>query len=167
MSQHHKDPPAAAGVHLVSTVPRDEASLASDVVDILQAATRGSSDTDVGGVEETYLTTLEQDQARIVERQFLEALAQRVKQQCPWADGRRGLRVGELGDRHGWRFSLFDTDGRPFECEISYSHIAQVAAMQRAASMSNFGAVLDSVCEKLQEARGVYFARRDSLEISS
>lgn len=165
MSQEHKDPPPVAGVHLVKTTDRAEDSLASDVMDILHEATRGGPDCDVGGVEETYVTTLAADEAKRTEHEFFQALARRVKERCPWADGKRGLQVGELGDRNGWRFGVYDTDGRPFEVEIFYSHIHEIAQQQRKGTLSNFHRVLDNVCDKLRDARVKYFVRRDSAEV--
>src|SRR5512138_2034285 len=106
MTQQHKDPPPVAGVHLVKTTSQEEDSMASDVVDILNAATRGSTDTDVGGVEETYLTTLEKDEAARTEREWLQAVAYRCRDRLPWADGKRGLKAIELGTRDGWRFTI-------------------------------------------------------------
>lgn len=162
MSQQHKDPPPVPGVHLVKTTSAEEDSLASDVVDILQAGLRGSSDTDVGGVEETYLTTLEKDEAARTESQFMAALARRIGERCPWANGKRGLTVLELGTRDGWRFSVYDKEGRSFEVEVSFSSIAQVAQRQRKGTLSNFHATLDHVCDQLRDARVTYFSRLKS-----
>jgi len=159
VSQQHKDPPAIPGVHLVKTTSTEEDSMASDVVDILQEGLRGSTDTDVGGVEETYLTTLEKDEAARTEREFLQAVAHRCRERLPWANRKRGLRVVELGNRDGWRFTVYDREGRPFEVEISYSNIAQVATIQRKAAQSNFHKTLDYVCDQLFEAR-VQFHKR-------
>ena len=159
MSQQHKDPPAVPGVHLVKTTTREEDSLASDVVDILHDATRGSPDTDVGGVEDTYRTTLEQDEARRTEHEFFNALARRVRERCTWADGKRGLKVGDLGTRDGWRFSVYDREGRLYEVEVSFSHIAQVAAKQRRGTLSNFHGILDTVCDQLRDKRADYYRR--------
>jgi hypothetical protein len=162
VTQAHRDPPAVPGVHLVKTTTREEDSMASDVVDILQAAQRGSSDTDVGGVEETYRTTLEQDEARRTEHEFFQALGRRVKERCPWADGKRGLAIGDLGTRDGWRFSIYDREGRPFEVEVSFSSIAEVAQQQRKSTLGNFHRVLDNICDRLRDARVAYMARRDA-----
>jgi len=159
VSQQHKDPPPVPGVHLVKTTSAEEDSLASDVVDILQEGLRGSTDTDTGGVEETYLTTLEKDEAARTEREFMSALARRIGDRCPWAHGKRGLKVVELGTRDGWRFSVFDREGRPFEVEISFSSIAQVAQRQRKASFSNFHKTLDHIVDQLQEERVKHFRR--------
>ena len=159
MSQEHQDPPPVAGVHLVKTTSREEDSLASDCVDILQAGLRGSTDTDTGGVEETYLTTLEKDEAARIEREWLQAVAHRCRDRLHWLDKRRGMRVVELGDRDGWRFSVYDREGRPFEVEISFSSIAQVAAIQRRAARSNFQKTLDHVCDQLRDARVAYHVR--------
>jgi hypothetical protein len=165
VTQQHRDPPPVAGVHLVKTTSREEDSLASDVVDLLQEATRGGTDTDVGGVEGTYLTTLERDEMQRIEHEFFQKLAHRVRERCPWTDGRRGLGVNELGDRDGWRFSVYDRDGRPFEVEISFSHIAQIASEQRKSTFGNFHRVLDNICDGLRDARVRYFARRDAVEL--
>lgn len=165
MSQEHRDPPPVAGVHLVKTTTREEDSLASDVMDILQEATRGGPDCDVGGVEETYVTTLAADEARRTEHEFFQALARRVKERCPWADGTRGLQIGDLGTRDGWRFGVYDKDGRPFEVEIFFSHIHEIAAQQRKGTLGNFHRVLETVCDKLRDARARYFVRRDAVEV--
>lgn len=165
MTQQHKDPAPIPGVHLVKTTSREEDSMASDVVDILQEGLRGSSDTDVGGVEGTYRTTLEQDEARRTEHEFFQALARRVKERCPWADGKRGLAVGDIGSKDGWRFSVYDRDGRLFEVEISFHHIAQIAQAQRKTTLGNFHRVLDDVCDRLRDARAKYFARMETPEL--
>lgn len=159
MTQQHQDPPPVAGLHLVKTTTREEDSLASDVVDILQDATRGSTDTDMGGVEETYRTTLEQDEAKRTEHEFFNALARRVKDFCPWADGKKGLKIQELGTRDGWRFGVFDREGRHFEVEVSFSHIAQVAQLQRKSTLGNFHRVCDMICEKLRDERVAFFVK--------
>lgn len=163
--QQHKDPPAVPGVHLVKTTSREEDSMASDVVDILQASQRGSTDTDTGAVEETYLTTLEQAEAKKVEHQFLQALAHRVRERLPWTDGKHGLQVGELGTRDGWRFSVRDKEGRPFDIEIGFSNIHQVATEQRKTTFGNFHRVLDNICDQLRDARVKYITRVKALEI--
>jgi hypothetical protein len=162
MSQSHKDPVAVPGVHLVKTTSREEDSLASDVVDILQEGLRGSTDTDSGGVEGTYRTTLEQDEARRTEHEFMQALAKRLKERCPWADGKRGLQVSDLGTRDGWRFGLFDKEGRPFEVEVSFSSIAQIAQEQRKTTFSNFHRMLDNICDRLRDERAKWFARMEA-----
>lgn len=159
MSQSHADPPPVPGVHLVKTTSREEDSLASDCVDILQAGLRGSTDTDMGGVEETYRTTLEKDEAARTEREFMSALARRVREFCPWANGRRGLTVVELGTRDGWRFGVYDMDGRMFEVEVSFSSIAQVAQQQRKSTLGNFHRTLDHICEQLRDERVKFFTR--------
>lgn len=160
MSQQHKDPPTVPGVHLVKTTSREEDSMASDVVDILQDATRGSTDTEMGGVEGTYRTTLEADEAKRTEHEFFQALAKRVKERFSgWADGKRGLAIGELGTRDGWRFSIYDKEGRLFEVEVSFSSIAQVAQTQRRSTLGNFHRILDSICDQLLDARVKYMSR--------
>jgi len=161
MTQAHKDPPAIPGVHLVKTTTREEDSMASDVMDILQEGLRGGTDTDVGGVEETYVSTLAQDEARRTEHEFFQALGRRVRERCPWADGKRGLAIGDLGTRDGWRFSIYDREGRPFEVEVSFSGIAEVAQQQRKSTLGNFHRVLDNICDQLRDARVKYMARRD------
>ncbi len=165
MSQEHKDPPPVAGVHLVKTTDRVEDSLASDVMDILHDAVRGGADTDVGGVEETYISTLEREEMERIEHDFLNALAQRVRERCPWIDGRRGLSVTDLKVSPGWHFAVWDRDGRPFDVQITYHQIHEIAAQQRKGMLSNFRRTLDHVCDKLQDARAVYFRRRDGAEV--
>jgi hypothetical protein len=139
--------------------------MASDVVDILQEGLRGSSDTDMGGVEGTYRTTLEQDEARRTEHEFFQALARRVRERCPWADGKRGLAISDLGTRDGWRFSLLDKEGRPFEVEVSFSSIAQIAQEQRKTTFGNFHRMLDNICDRLRDARAKWFARMETPEL--
>ena len=165
MSQQHKDPAPVAGLHLVKTTSREEDSLASDVVDILQDGLRGGTDCDVGGVEDPAMTTLEADELARTEHEFYNALARRVRERCPWVDGRIGLGVSELGNRDGWRFTVRDKDGRPFEVEFTYSNIREIALTQRKATVSNFRKVLDKVCDKLGDERAKYFARRDAVEL--
>lgn len=166
MSQQHRDPVAIPGVHLVKTTTREEDSLASDVVDILQEATRGSNDTDVGGVEESYIATRDLDAMKIVEREFMNALAGRIKEVCPWVDGRKGLTVSDLQVAPGWHFHVFDGDGRPFDVQVTFSEIHEIASQQRRGMLSNFRKTLDAVCDKLRDARVAYFRRRDALEVS-
>lgn len=166
MTQQHRDPPAIAGVHLVKTTSREEDSLASDVMDIVQESLRGGTDTDTGGVDTEYQTTLEADQAKRTEAEFFRAIADRLKLRVgDWANGKKGLACGDLGERNGWRFGLYDRDGRLFEIEVLYSEIAAVAAMQRSADLSNFEHVLDRIVAKFQEARRVWFARRDGVTL--
>jgi hypothetical protein len=152
-------------VHLVKTTSREEDSLASDVVDILQDGLRGGTDCDVGGVEDPAMTTLKADELARTEHEFYNALARRVRERCPWVDGRIGLGVSELGNRDGWRFTVRDKDGRPFEVEFTYSNIREIALTQRRATISNFRKVLDKVCDKLGDERAKYFARRDAVEL--
>lgn len=167
VNQSHKDPVPVPGVHLVKTTSREEDSMASDVVDILTEGLRGSTDTDVGGVEQSYLTTLAKDEAKRTEFEFMQALAHRIRERCPWANGADGLRVRELGNRDGWKFSVTDREGRPYAVEITFSEIYEVARVQRNATLSNFPAILDSVANKLNITRADYFSRRDAAVISS
>ncbi len=160
--EHAKSPPPVAGLHLVKVGPESEHSLASDCVDILQEGLRGGADCDVGGVEGTYRTTLEQDEARRTEHEFFQALAKRAKERCPWADGKRGLAIGDLGTRDGWRFSLYDREGRLFEVEVSFHAIAEIANQQRKATLGNFHRMLDNVCDRLRDKRVEYFSRMQS-----
>lgn len=166
MTQAHKDPVPVAGLHLVKTTSQTEDSLASDCVDLLREGLRGGTDTDVGGVEDTLASTRELDELRATEHQFYQALAGRVRETCPWVDGKRGLAVSEMTIPPGWVFSVFDTDGRPFTCEFTYSDAGQIALNQRRATVSNFRRVLDSACDRLRDARVKYFARRDAVELS-
>ena len=167
MTQQHKDPAPVPGVHLVKTTSRDEDSLASDVVDILHEGLRGGADCDVGGVEQSYLSTLAKDEAKRTEFEFMQAVAHRIKERCPWANGSEGLRVRELGNRDGWRFAVTDREGRPYACEISFSEIYEVAQAQRNATLSNFTGILERIAEKLNLTRADYFSRRDAAEISA
>ncbi len=154
------DPKPVPGLHLVKTTDPAEDSLASDVVDILQASVRGSPDCDVGGVEEDYVTTREADEAKQTEAEFFRAVADKLKSRVgDWANGRRGVAFGELGTRDGWRLGLYDFDGRLFEVELRWSEIAGIAAQQRAGTISNFEQILDRVVAKFQEQRRVYFSR--------
>lgn len=167
MTQQHKDPAPIAGVHLVKTTSREEDSLASDCVDLLREGLRGGPDCDVGGVEEAYLTTLQKDEAKRTEWEFMQAVANRIRERCRWVNGGEGLRVRELGDRDGWKFSVTDTEGRPYACEILFSEIYEVATQQRNATLSNFGGILDRVVQRLDETRASYFSRRDAgVEVS-
>lgn len=166
MTQQHRDPAPVPGVHLVKTTERSEDSLASDVMDILHEATRGGADCDVGGVEETYVTTRDADEARIIEREFVNALAARIRERCPWVSGKRGLTVEDMRTAPGWHFSVFDGDGRPFDVQVTFSEIHEIAAQQRKGMLSNFRKTLDHVCDKLLEARVAYFRRRDAAEVS-
>ena len=165
MTQAHKDPAPVAGVFLAKTTDRSEDSLASDVVDILRDGLRGGTDCDVGGVEATLATTRELDELARAEREFYQALATRLRETCPWVDGKRGLQVSETTIPPGWVFSVYDRDGRPFSCEFTYSNVAEIALTQRRSTVSNFRKVLDNVAERLQFERGRYFARRDAVEL--
>ncbi len=170
MTQAHKDPAPVAGLHLVKTTSREEDSLASDCVDLLHEGLRGSTDCDVGGVEETVQSTLDRDAERRTEWEFMQAVALRVKERCSdWVSGADGLRVAELAGRNGWRFSVADREGRRYAVEISYSEILEIARAQRNATLSNFAGILDRVAQRLNETRASYFSRRDAAtaEISS
>lgn len=166
MTQQHRDPPPVPGVHLVKTTSREEDSLASDVMDILHEATRGGPDCDVGGVEESYITTRDQDEAKLIEREFMNALARRIREVCPWVDGKRGLTVSDMQTAPGWHFAVWDSDGRPFDVQVTFSEIHEIATQQRRGMLSNFRRTLDNVCDKLRDARVAYFRRRDALEVS-
>jgi len=65
----------------------------------------------------------------------------------------------------GWKFSVWDRDGRPFEVDFSFSNIREIALNQRRSTVSNFHKVLDKVCDKLTEKRAEYFRRRDAVEL--
>ncbi len=160
-------PGAIAGQHLVKCVDDPaEDKLADDVVEILRDGLRGGTDCDVGGVEGAYLTTLEKDAARRTEYEFMQALAHRLRERCPWVDGGQGLRVRELGTRDGWRFSVTDREGRPYAVEISFSEIYEISKLQRNATLSNFTGTLDHIAQKMNLTRADYFARRDAVELS-
>lgn len=165
MTQSHKDPAPVAGLHLVKTTSREEDSLASDVVDILHDGLRGGTDVDVGGVEESLTTTREADELARTEQEFLHSLAARIREVCPWTDGRRGLSVREMHSPRGWAFSVYDRDGRPFDVQLTFSDVEAIALTQRRATVSNFRRVLDNVTDKLQFERARYFARRDAAEV--
>lgn len=171
MTQQHRDPPAIAGVHLVKTFDgtsptREESAMADDVVEILRDGLRGGTDTDVGGVESEYVTTLEADEAKRTEAEFFRAIADKLKTRIgDWANGKKGVAFGDLGTRDGWRIGVYDRDGRLFEVEIRYSEIQAIAAQQRAKDLSNFEMVLDRIVAKLQDARRIWFARRDGVTL--
>lgn len=165
MSQSHKDPAPVAGLHLVKTTSQAEDSLASDVVDLLREGLRGGTDCDVGGVEESLSTTREADELARTEHEFLQSLAARIREVCPWVNGKRGLAVSETYAPRGWRFEVYDNDGRPFEVSLTYSDVESIALTQRRATVSNFRKVLDCVTDQLRDARAVYFRRRDAAEI--
>lgn len=165
MTQQHKDPVPVAGLHLVKTTSQAEDSLASDVMDLLHEGLRGGTDVDVGGVEESLTTTREADELARTEHEFLQSLASRIREVCPWVNGKRGLAVSETYAPRGWRFEVYDNDGRPFEVSLSYSDVESIALQQRRATVSNFRKVLDRVTDQLRDARAVYFRRRDALEV--
>lgn len=166
MTQQHRDPPPVAGLHLVKTTSREEDALASDVVDILQDGLRGGTDTDTGGVEGDYQTTLAADEAKRTEAEFFRAIADKLKTRIgDWANGKKGVAFGDLGTRDGWRIGVYDRDGRLFEVEIRYSEIQAIAAQQRAMDLSNFEHLLDRIVAKLQDARRTWFARRDGVSL--
>lgn len=79
---------------------------------------------------------------------------------------RRGLSVEDMRTAPGWHFSVWDRDGRPFDVQITFHQIHEIAAQQRKGMLSNFRRVLDNVCDRLQDARAVYFRRRDAAEVS-
>jgi hypothetical protein len=160
------------GVPLVKAFDGDNPSkaddaMADDVVEILREGLRGSADgPGDGGVEPVDKTTLEQDQARQTEAEFFRAIAAKLKERVgDWANGKRGLACADLGTRDGWRFGLYDKDGRLFEIEVTFSEIAAIAAMQRSATISNFEHTLDRIVAKFQEARRTWFARRDGVTL--
>lgn len=166
------DPRPVPGLHLVKTTSREEDSLASDVVDILQDGLRaGVSEVggaDAGGVEGDYQTTREAEEAARTEREFFNAIGTKLRERCSdWADGRRGLQVVEQRDnaRRGWRFGVYDRDGRFFEVECLWSSLAELAAQQRSGTLHNFDLILNKVIGQFQEARRTYFARRDGVSL--
>jgi len=166
MTDFNKDPAPVAGLHLVKTNSREDESMASDVMDILQDGLRGGTDCDVGGVEAEYQTTLAADEAKRTEAEFFRAIADKLKTRVgDWVNGRRGIAFGDLGGRDGWRISAYDRDGRLFEVELFYSEITAIAAMQRAKDLANFDHLLDRIVAKFQEARRGYFARRDGVAL--
>lgn len=171
MTQQHRDPPPVPGLHLVKTFDgdsptREESAMADDVVEILRDGLRGGTDCDTGGVESDYVTTLAADEAKRTEAEFFRAIAGKLKTRIgDWADGRRGVAFGDLGTRDGWRVGVYDRDRRLFEVEIRYSEIQAIAAQQRAKDLSNFEMMLDRIVAKLQEARRVWFARRDGVTL--
>ena len=166
MTDFNKDPVAVPGLHLVKTNSREDESMASDVVDILQDGLRGGVDCDVGGVESEYQTTLAADEAKRTEAEFFRAIADKLKTRVGgWANGKKGVAFGDLGTRDGWRIGLYDRDGRLFEIEIRYSEISAIAAQQRAKDLSNFDHLLDRIVAKFQEARRTWFARRDGVSL--
>ncbi len=166
MTQAHKDPAPVAGLHLAKTTSREADSLASDVVDILHDGLRGGTDVDCGGVEDTLITTRDADELRRTEHEFLQSLASRIREVCPWVNGKRGLAVTETTIPPGWRFEVFDNDGRPFDVSLTYSDVREIALTQRRATVSNFRKVLDKVTDQLRDARAVYFRRRDAAELA-
>lgn len=158
------------GVHLVKAFDgpnpsRADEAMADDVVEILREGLRGGTDCDVGGVETDYATTRELEEAQRTERQFFEAIGKKLGERCGWADGRKGLACGDLGTRKGWRFGVYDRDGRLFEIEVTYSEIEEVARVQQAATLSNFDHTLNRIAGKFEEARRTYFARRDGVSL--
>jgi hypothetical protein len=166
MGDYNKDPAPVAGLHLVKTNSREDESMASDVVDILQEGLRGGTDTDQGGVEGDYQTTLAADEAKRTEAEFFRAIADKLKTRVgDWANGKRGVAFGDLGTRDGWRIGIYDRDGRLFEIELRYSEIQAVAAMQRTKDLANFDHLLDRIVSKFQEARRIWFARRDGIAL--
>lgn len=166
MTDFNKDPVPVPGLHLVKTNSREDESMASDCVDILQDGLRGSTDTDTGGVDSDYQTTLAADEAKRTEAEFFRAVADKLKTRIgDWANGKRGVAFGDLGTRDGWRIGVYDRDGRLFEVEIRYSEIQAIAAQQRAKDLSNFDHLLDRIVAKLQDARRVWFARRDGITL--
>jgi hypothetical protein len=166
VTEFNKDPAPVPGLHLVKTNSREDESMASDVVDILQDGLRGGTDTDTGGVEAEYQTTLATDEAKRTEAEFFRAIADKLKLRVgDWANGKKGVAFGELGTRDGWRIGLYDRDGRLFEIELRYSEIQAIAAQQRAKDLSNFEHMLDRIVAKFQEARRTWFARRDGVSL--
>lgn len=165
MTQAHRDPAPVPGVFLAKTTDRSEDSLASDVVDLLREGVRGGTDCEVGGVEEPLTTTRDADELARTENEFIRSLASRVREVCPWVDGKRGLTARETYSPRGWSFDVFDRDGRPFQVSLTFSDVEAIALQQRRANVSNFRKVLDSVCQKLQFERARYFARRDAVEL--
>jgi hypothetical protein len=165
------DPVPVPGLHLVKTTDPKEDALASDCIDILQEGLRGGIDGGSdGGVEPIDRTTLERDELAKTEHDFFQAIGQKLRERCSeWADGRKGLHVSEILTEkggHGWRFGVFDREGRSFEAEVTFSELAEVAKMQQAATLSNFPAMLDRVVTRIEGARRHYYARRDGVTLS-
>lgn len=171
------DPPPRAGLHLVHTYDgdsptREESAMADDVCDILADGLRSGSGEvgggDAGGVEEVRQTTREQEEAARTEREFFDAIGTRLRERCSdWADGRRGLHVLELHEagRRGWKFGVFDREGRLFEVDCIWSHLQQLAEQQSAGTFNNFELILNKVVNQFQDARRTYFARRDGVTL--
>lgn len=158
------DPRPVPGLHLVKTTDPVDDALASDVVDILQEGLRGGG----GGVEADYQTTREAEEAERTEREFFNAIGTKLRERCSdWADGRRGLHVLELHEagRRGWKFGVYDRDGRLFEVECLWSQLAELAAQQQAGTFHNFDLILNKVIGQFEQARRTYFARRDGVTL--
>jgi hypothetical protein len=160
-----------AGVHLVKAFDgpnnpsKADEELATDCVDILRSGLRGGPDCDVGGAEEAYITTRDLGEMQRTEHEFVHALAKRIREVLPWADGRAGLTVSDLKVAPGWHFMIRDTEGRPYDVQITFSEIYEIASAQRKQTFGNFRKTLDLICNKLRDARVSYFTRRDAVEL--
>lgn len=149
-------PKAIAGVHLVKT---EDTAQADDIRDIVHAEQQGR-------ILDPHATQREQEEERKGEAYFFEAVARRIDERLTWAASK--LRVVELGERDGYLMRLSDREGRPYEIQVLYDDLVEIALAQRAWETERGPTVMaDLICDKLTEARRKYFERMFGPSITS
>jgi hypothetical protein len=136
-------------VHLVKT---ECTSAADDIRDIIAAEVQGRA------TEAAHQTRAELEEEKRAEAYFFTVIARRLDERLTWAEGK--IKIVELGNRDGYHLTLKDREGRPYEVQVYYSELVEVAAAQRAFETER-GPVLmaDHIAEKLEAARRRYFER--------
>ncbi len=139
------------GLHLVKVLDDPaEDKMADDVVDLVREIQRGA--------ETDYQSKADAETEKRAEQEFFLALARKIDERLTWASGK--ARVTELGTRDGWHISLKDREGRPYEIEITYDALAEVALLQRCADEERgIEVMVNSIVDKLLKARQRYFER--------
>jgi hypothetical protein len=142
------------GLHLVKVFDgptgAEDDKQADDVVDLLREVQRGAS-TD-------YKSKAEEEDETRGEREFFLALARKIDERLWWARGK--ARIVELGTRDGWSIGLHDREGRPYEVQITYSELAEVAILQRVHDSERGPDVMcGHICDQLEAARKRYYDR--------
>lgn len=148
-----KAPPPVPGVFLALT-PDDpeQARQADDIRDLVAAEVQGrATDTDQP-------TQNEIEEERRAEAHFFEVVATHLHTHLTWAHGK--ARVIELGTRDGYHITLRDREGRPYEVQIYYSDLAEIALQQREHDRElGPERCAAHIADKLNQARKRYFER--------
>ena len=142
-------PKAIPGVHLVKT---ECTSAADDVRDIIAAEVQGRATNEA---HQTRQEAIEEEKAAAY---FWEVVARAIDARLTWAQGK--VKVIELGSRDGYHLTLKDREGRPYEVQVYYSDLVDVALAEQAWETERGPQLMaDHICSKLQAARQKYFER--------